>query len=452
MPCSGPVSGLFIVNTDATTYSGPRARRPQDITSEAVEQGNGQIVPVPIKNPELATNVYDEVLLWKFLSYFSQNAGGRVWTARLPSLVAAKNRVAMRTAARAVSLAFAAQNVHNPSMARIARECYGTSLRYHQFSFKAPTGKNICQKKAVNALPVTVLLSYYEMIHATSPDAWLKHTLAAERLFVLLGSESLSDPLLNHLFFIVRANAVIRCILDGTDTKLVDGEWSKVRMLAPCGPSTVTLHALIGLNSRIWRKLNRSKAFNSDEDVVELNTLWIGFAQELGFEVPLKSFVSVCKDLGFQDTSFREEDLPQVPNHALQGGIALTESFFHAAAIMVLTFMGQRGPRLLREPHSIQLTGADYLACVSVEDGYLATLQHHAGRILALSHYQRSLKVGCACLRMVLPLTVVSRYACDMQQCVSAQELFRNWCDEDGLPGLAEFTFGQKGQDGALTS
>lgn len=373
-----------------------------------------------------------------------------MWTARLPSLIAAKNRVAMRTAARAVSLAFAAQNVYNPSMARIARECYGTSLRYHQFSFKAPAGKNVCQKKAVNALPVTVLLSYYEMIHATSPDAWLKHTLAAERLFLLLGPESLEDPLLNHLFFIIRANAVIRCVLDGTDTRLVGGEWSSVKMLSPCGIGTTTLHDLIGLTSRVWRRLNRQDSMHCDEDVTELNALWIGFAHELGFETPVRSFVNVWTDSGLETGPFLEGDLPQVPGFALQGGIALTESFFHAAAILTLTIMERGRSTYSHNGDALADVDAGYLITPSVEDSI--RMRHHASRILVLSEYQRSLKVGCACLRMVLPLTVVSRYSCDLQQCSLAQALFRDWCGKDGLPGLLEFSFGGRVGEKSLTT
>lgn len=441
LPCNGPISGLFIVNADPSTYSRLQSTKASKRTQQPASQAESQLVHAPIHNPELAPNFYDEVLLWKFLTYFSQNAGGRVWTARLPSLVAAKNRIAMRTAARAVSLAFAAQNVDNPSMARIARESYGMSLRYHQFSFKAPVGKNICQKKAINALPVTVLLSYYELIHATSADAWLKHTLAAERLFVLLGPESLDDPLLNHLFFIIRANAIVRCVLDGTATQLISGQWSDVRMLAPCGRGTATLHALMGLNSRLWRKLKSQLFAEIDKDVTQLNALWINFAHELGFEIPTRPFVDTLRNCWSEIPSSFDGHVPQVPDFALDGGVALTESCFHAAAILVLTIIHQKNTYALQEQI---LVDTPDIASSIVNMDMDQSIHHHAGRILNLSDYQRSLKVGCACLRMVLPLTVVSRLGFDLQQCLQAEELFREWCVEDGLPGLAAFSFGDK--------
>ena len=378
------------------------------------------------RGPKLSASTYDELLLWKFLTYFSENAGSRVWTATLPNLVAAKNKVALRTAARALSLAFAAQNMHDEAMMRQAQEIYGTSLRYHQFSFKALPGKDVCRAKARNALPVTVLLSYYEMIQATTASAWLRHTLAAERLFVLLGTEIVSnDPLLNHLYFIIRVNSAVRCFLLGSTTAFTDTQWTYMEMLSPCGETTKVFHKTINIIMQLLQVLHGQPGEMIATITQDLDHLWSMLPQVIGSQDR-----SIFEIKDSQDNDSISEDLfVQDPSAALTG------SFLHAAAILVIFLQNI----VLIDEFRLYNVASSQKSNDGVECA--RSLRYHAKYILRLSRILRRRSIGCACLRMILPLAIVHRLSGDPECEMLAQSCFTEWCVNDGLPGLPLLAF-----------
>ena len=85
---------------------------------------------------------------------------------------------------------------------------------------------------ATNTLLATVILSYFELISPSSTEqngassaAWLHHTLAAERLIVMLGPRSLSNDIIGQLFFSIRSHAVHRAAVLGHYTVFSEPEW-----------------------------------------------------------------------------------------------------------------------------------------------------------------------------------------------------------------------------------
>ncbi|KAJ9656727.1 hypothetical protein H2198_004731 [Neophaeococcomyces mojaviensis] len=393
--------------------------------------------------------LYDDILLWRFLNYFSQNAASRTWTSKLPQLTSAKNAAAMKAAARAVSLAFAAQNTGNVSMAAAACESYGNSLRYHQASFVAPTGKSICKKKAINALPVTVLLSYFEMIQATSPEAWLEHTAAAERLFVILGKEALKDHLLNHLYYIVRSNSAIRCFLHGAKTVLLEQTWSEVPVAIACGKGTAIFNHLVDLVLWLSNDLGARDGVSSNKNGLTYTTLtlqhtlddlvqlWESFGDTVGLDTAVYPLLAsephlvlpYVADAATTTTSI-ESSVPPLPIALQEPSAALTAGFHHAATILVLVLLQRQAPS---SPYSY------YTIFNSTSPSSIA---HHGNRALASALYLERQGIGCSCLRMMLPLTVVYRFSPDSGQRILAEKVFRRWSTHDGLAGLGAVAFG----------
>lgn len=109
-----------------------------------------------------------------------------------------------------MALAYAAQHLHDPAVVTASLEYYGQSLGSHRTSLINIYGSGSTPERGAvtEALPVTVLLSYYEMISATTSEAWIKHTLAAEKLILLLGPDGVYDDFLNHLFYMIRSHTV----------------------------------------------------------------------------------------------------------------------------------------------------------------------------------------------------------------------------------------------------
>lgn len=454
--CAGPVSGLLLVTTDSTSFSQPRLTKARG-SDHLYNESKSGIAPIIRRSP-VPTALYDDTLLFQFLNYFSQHASERTWSAKLPSLISAKNAAAMKTAARAVSLAFAAENIHDPSMAQAACEYYGSSLRYHQASFRAPPGRSICKKKAINALPVTVLLSYFEMIQATSADAWLKHTLAAERLFVILGPNALHDEFLNHLYFIVRSNSAIRCFLLGTQTSLLERSWSQIPMALPCGRGTAVFNSLIDLTMWLSNGINVDSPFTHVDPMSydastlhgtlnELQRLWVVFGENIGLDTGAHPFlVHMFDDTSRLSMDFAEQSTTLVlPPQLQESSAALTCAFFHATAILLLTLLHQNqfsGPLSLIAYNS-QHTEFGDLASTKASTLDNAVLRH-SSEVLALTGYLRTQRIGCACLRMILPLAIVNRFSPSRWQSDTAETIFRSWSASDGLSGLATFAFGGK--------
>lgn len=414
-----------------------------------------------IHGSPVPTDLYDNILLFRFLNYFSQNASERTWTAKLSSLVSAKNAAAMKTAARAVSLAFAAEKVHDSSMAQAACEFYGNSLRYHQASFKAPPGKAICKKKAVNALPVTVLLSYFEMIQATSVGAWLNHTLAAERLFVLLGPDALGDELLNHLYFIVRSNSAIRCFLLGTRTQLLQQSWSEVLMSHPCGRGATVFNSLVDIIMWLSDSINiNTSSANLDlmsyhsstleRTLSELRRLWVVFGENIALDTGMHPLLIDESDGMISISSVAELTLPALPQALHESSAALTAAFFHAAVILLLTLLHRMEISLpvsqttynYQQPAPWGLGASDAARSLSA-------MLHHSSQILALTQYLRTQRIGCTCLRMILPLAIVNRLSPSQHQSLISETMFRDWSTSDGLAGLASLAFGDKNKSSA---
>lgn len=461
LACSGPLSGPLIVNTSSSSFSQARSKnlRSQEYNFPAETQDNGfqPIPPVVLLPP----SVYDEAFLWKFMHYFSQNTGSRAWNATMPRLVTAKNSVAMKAAMRAVSLAYAAQNIRDPWIERAACESYGSSLRYHQFSFKAPTGKNICKKKAVNALPVTVLLSYFEMIQATSPDAWLKHTLAAERLFALIGPSALNDELLNHLYFIIRANSAIRCLLFGAKTQLMEQNWSEVRLLQLCGDSSVVFHSLVDVilwlcnGVKITRLADGTALIphNSqtlDRKLEDLITMWVIFGDTIGLDTTTHPLLNINPDTEPHNSSNSSENLiPSLPSSLQETSATLAGAFFHAAMILLLKALSITSTALSRSsPHNQTIPEKQDVETptkfMNKREKISEMIFYHSSQILACTQHLQTSGVGCACVRMLLPVTVVYYLSPSRSQQTFAEASFRKWTITDGLSGVSLYALGDQ--------
>lgn len=430
---------MQIVNADPTVLSKSYETRGTTI----LNPNSTDLKTQTISELRLSPTTSSDILLFKFLSYFSQDQGGRTWHATLPRLITAKNKIAMKAAARAVSLAYAAQNLHDPSMAHAAREYYGNSLRYHQYSFRAPPGKAPCKAKAFNAVPVTVLLSYFEMMQATSADAWLKHTLAAERLFALLDRDTLQDELLNHLYFIVRANAAVRCFLHAGRSELGARPWGEVGFIQPCGRSTAAFHDVVDILIKLTSYINVGTIGWSDSPSNEIHEGWL----EL---VLLKLFTcwqAFAKKIGL-DTRTCSLLLSEVIDYALpvelqEPSAALTAAFFHAAVLLTLRSLQQVYFRDRSHPGKVvqNLLGFDeahWAGNSSIEE----YTERRCDWILTITDFLRWTCVGCSCVRMLLPLVVTNRLAPRLEQRLMAEKVFLEWSKRDGLPGLGLFAFG----------
>lgn len=391
--------------------------------------------------------VYEDALLWSFLGYFAQTSASHAWNSKLPQLKSAKNAAAMNSAARAVSLAFAAQNLNDLSMAAAACESYGESLRYHQQSFVAAKGRPICFGKAINALPVTVLLSYFEMIQPTSADAWIRHTTAAERLFVRLGPKALKDDLLNHLYFIVKSNSAIRSFVTGSKAQLFGPPWSNIPMKHVCGDTAFVFNSVVDLIARLSDHfVIEPPSFSSTSpqnsvvalrsNLVELTQLWDIFATLIGLDPTpfpwIRSDLETTMYIG-SSALLSEDDLPELPLLIQEPSICLSAAFLYAAAILVLVLLQRAEP--------------DMWSHTNIS----ASISHHAVQILSCTKYLAVYNYGhgCSCLRMMLPLSAVQRLSPDPQHGVLAQAVFKSWSSGIGLPGLSSIAFGKNASGGA---
>ena len=142
----------------------------------------------------------------------------------------------MRSSLRAVSLAYFAHSTKDPRAQVESLRHYGQSLArqrsalltlsgHGQFNADNRGDSEIDLAAAINILLATVILSYFELLSpigatqsSSSSSAWINHTLAAERILVLLAPESLSNKIISQLFFSVRSHAVHRAVVLGHST------------------------------------------------------------------------------------------------------------------------------------------------------------------------------------------------------------------------------------------
>jgi hypothetical protein len=187
--------------------------------------------------------VHEDGLLSRFLEFFSRRARSSSWTFKLPLLKNAPDAHALRSSLRAVSLAYFAHVTQNRSIQVESLLHYGQSLarqrsalarlpNFQQQLIPQTTPLNETDvKSALNALLAAIILSYFELIsprdlspYMPSP-AWTQHTLAAERLLVLLGPRSLSNDVIGQLFFSIRSHAVHRAVVFGQYTVFSERKW-----------------------------------------------------------------------------------------------------------------------------------------------------------------------------------------------------------------------------------
>lgn len=185
---------MFIVNTSHKgwhTKQTPRFGAPShEITS---------IPPAPPQRP-----LFEHVLVSNFIESFSLSASGTVnldsWTRHLYSRISSSTSLGLSI--RATTLAFHAQKTNKHPLRWEAGQYYAYALRGQQ----AYISQHLQRLRDKNEVPteeaifLSFMLMYYEMIQPASIGSWVMHLRGLIELFLLRGPENCQIGAI-HLIF-----------------------------------------------------------------------------------------------------------------------------------------------------------------------------------------------------------------------------------------------------------
>lgn len=258
------------------------------------------------------------------------------------------------------------------------------------------------------------------------------HSAAAEGLFDLLEAE---DELLNHLWFIVRSCAVIRAFVTGKYRRV-----PRRKMWRRCGLVSDLLVRLI----EVQGELGVAKGVDLGGTVREVKEMWGEFVRRAGVS-GYELFTGRSLFAGSAAGELFAGSAEEIPEELREVEVALCAAHFHSVAMLVW----RRDPGMVkmllygREVGEEEGLGEVSTALSSFEQSVVdKQITHHGAQILQFMTILQQQSVGCACLRMILPITVIRRCSPDIGQAVLAEQMFREWAGRESMPGLAVIAFG----------
>lgn len=231
--CPGPISSAFIFVASGSEANRKNAREQH---AQAGSPATARGLPSPPLTVSLPPTPTSAILLDTFLRYLSHSARFSSWTFALPSLSASGTPLThpLTSALHAVSLAHFANISSDPVFSHHATLEYSRTLSLQRLSLAilpAPILTHVSRKPQIleavrYALLTSTILSYYELIAATTPSAWSTHTQACEQLLGLIGPAIVGeDRILRQLSVSVRCHAVIRVTVYDHATVFTEAVW-----------------------------------------------------------------------------------------------------------------------------------------------------------------------------------------------------------------------------------
>jgi hypothetical protein len=399
--CPGPESGPVIINMTTQTMSkAPRTKHGKDGSVLVLRNQPPMARSLQI-SPRKSLN---EVFYSTFLAYFTTTGededirNKNTWLHKLPGFSTDGTNTALEVAVQAVASAFS--GVKGPNMALLQDACilYGKALHLHSHLLR------LKKEITVHIVSTTVLLSFFEAMHATTASAYRNHINGAAKMIEVAGPEQCMQGVLCQIYFHIRTQLTFVYLTSKKhETNKVCAEKVLRDSLRyeelPVGQRLLTL---ISRLSEVYVRLKEG----FDQDEMQTNAAVVSEVQN-AIDVLEIEYKAKADQKGGPLTWKTSAGAIQYRNPYTAVCIA-----YFATVRMLLAILAPR----LSVPCSDSMDFCDI--------------------ILDATKFLSTVKIGCAFMRMSTPLYLVAVHASRTDQRMKALGVFEDW-KASGLGGIS---------------
>lgn len=174
------------------------------------------LVHVDSRISQRATNI--DIFYGHFLEYFTSDGESKdiqnklTWLQRLPQLATDGSYRALVLALEATATAYGAIMSSNTALTQQARNLYGTALHIHHRMLQTFGSRD---DYTIHMVSTSVLLSFFEAMHATTADAYRSHINGAAKMIEVTGPGNCMHGILCQLFYHIRTQMVFVQLASG---------------------------------------------------------------------------------------------------------------------------------------------------------------------------------------------------------------------------------------------
>ena len=406
--CPGPLDGPLIIDMSSSARE-PRKKRAKPDPYKT---------PSPPKFPDMLLSrtiaqidqgaVINEAFYSNFLAYFTSEGEGRdiqnrlTWLHRLPDLSSDGTNNALTLALRATATAYCGAETGNPAVLQNAFKFYGEALQAHARMLRT---RKENQKFTVHMVSTSVMLSLFEVMQATTSDAYHEHITGAVKMIEETGPGQCLQGVLCQLFFHIRTQLAF-VYLTTRKTQTIPAKKILVESLSYKRlPIMQQLMSHIATLAEVY--VNR-KEKDDGEDLLHLSVYSYvkGEVDQLWLEYKEQAAAIGEELFTVQNGQTRYRD----------GYTALCTAYFSAARIL-LSLLSPR-----------------------ISSSYVDLTDHYA-KVLDCAHFLRTKRIGCAYMRMATPLYLVALHSPCTSQRRQAISVFQEW-QSGTMSGISALALG----------
>ncbi|KAH8689389.1 hypothetical protein BGW36DRAFT_433392 [Talaromyces proteolyticus] len=258
---------------------------------------------------------------------------------------------------------------------------------------------------------MALMLAYYEIISATSTNAYFQHINGAETLLKSMESHIWQDSQLHDLYSMLRLHVLYASIRKSFTSK----PW---KTLAWRGKQKTVFDKTIDLITDITAiTCNRNRGDTTDFVADTLSAL-----SEIVFQLE-----SIGQALGIDHQQVKSTNAFLLPD----SDTAVTVAYYSLGWLLI-------SPRIQKFNH---LHKEEVGKIVAINDQFISL---HCSNILRASTYLDDCRDGCAYVRMILPLKAVVEFGPEKLQRDMARYRLEAWRARRGLAGICAIAFALK--------
>ncbi|KAF2259421.1 hypothetical protein CC78DRAFT_621076 [Lojkania enalia] len=418
--CPGPIDGPLIIDmtkfamhkSKKKTERNPKARQISlDTISEPINPAycmhSERLLDTPLK---LCTQVSQaatvtEAFYANFLSYFA-STGERIdlqnrqtWLHQLPFLSSDGSNHALTLALRATANVYCGVEASNTAVVQEGYRLYGEALKAH--SIKLTRHARLKEKGeaeiTVHMISTSLMLSLFELLRATTADAYREHVYGAAKMLEATGPGQCLHGVLCQLFYHIRTQMAFVYLTSQKGLR----ERLKVRKIMQ---ETLQYGRWPLFQRLISHVAELAEVYVKNGDVREGKEQMIDLTRygrlKADVEALWLEYENTAEERG-ERLEWRNEHGEKVFR---DGFTALSVAYFSTARILFEVL----APRF----------AATFL-----------DMTDHYQNILDCATYLCALRIGCAYIRMATPLYLVALHSPREEQRRKAKDVFMEWKD-----------------------
>ncbi|KAH8705227.1 hypothetical protein BGW36DRAFT_286162 [Talaromyces proteolyticus] len=329
----------------------------------------------------------------------------------------------MRAPLLAPSLLLLATQSQQQSVFKEALRWYDRGLGYIRGTLASAT--NIPGYEILSIMSAAILMSFFETINSTVDSGYEQHIFGAVTLLEANGPETFTSPEYHDIFLAVRGHAITVSFMTGNPTCLSEEEWLTIPFIGIKKSPSEEINDVLLAIIKLLAQLRTS------------TVVGVGHSEQVNMQE--KVLLNLCYLKAELDRIWNEinhweiHNMVDAPN-TLESHYTYTNASearivaMHGYARLIILLLLDKFPSLI----------PSYPAEIMNENYKESQLTQASASIISAASYLSQFDIGCAYLRMTLPVQLVAQGSPSSVQRNHAIKILRDWFAEKPLKGLAK--------------